>query len=179
MSHLFRYAKEIQENSVAKGFWDEGPERSKGEMVMLMVSELGECLDAHRAGKFYNNVDDLVGKNQNQFFLTLFKNHCKSTVQDEMADVAIRVLDYVYGWKITVYDREFRKESTGNFANDLLRINHYIIQAYHDVEAGRDWGYTLSAIEKFCEWYKIDLEKHIQWKIKYNAQRPHKHGKAY
>jgi hypothetical protein len=106
-------------------------------------------------------------------------------VEDEIADAVIRILDYTAGWDIPLLEREYRKQSTGNFGHDVLRIVQYCLYAYHlDTDdtvqfPGKDWGYVLTAIIKFCEWYNINLLQHVQWKMQYNRTRPHKHGKSY
>ena len=46
---LNELAKEIHENAVAHGWWDE--ERSLPEILMLCVSELSEALEEYRAGR--------------------------------------------------------------------------------------------------------------------------------
>jgi len=61
-----------------KGFWDR--DRNVGEMLMLIVSELGEAVEAHRKGQF--------GLNQ------------KDTFEDELADTAIRLFDLCGGLKV-------------------------------------------------------------------------------
>ena len=62
-------------NAKAKGFWDE--ERNVGEMLMLVVSELGEAIEAHRTG-----AQGLMQKD---------------TFEDELADTAIRLFDMCGG----------------------------------------------------------------------------------
>ena len=47
---LNELAKEIHSDTKAKGFWND--ERNIGELLMLVVSELGEGIEAHRKGKF-------------------------------------------------------------------------------------------------------------------------------
>lgn len=47
-------ARQIHENNKAKGFWDK--ERNVGEMLMLVVSELSEALEADREGRYVNNA---------------------------------------------------------------------------------------------------------------------------
>src|SRR5205085_11591887 len=117
--------------------------RNKGEMVMLMVSELGECLEAHRKGMIASrnfappHGDQMIkhwmaAATDDLGWLSSFKARVKDSVEDELSDVVIRVLDYVHGWNIKVFERDYRKESTGNFGHDLLRINWYIINAFHD-----------------------------------------------
>jgi len=61
-----------------KGFWDQ--DRNVGEMLMLIVSELGEAIEAHRKGD-----------------RGLLK---KDTFEDELADTAIRLFDMCGGLKI-------------------------------------------------------------------------------
>lgn len=58
-----------------KGFWEQ--ERNVGEMLMLVVSELGEAIEAHRTGAF--GVDQ------------------KDTFEDEIADAVIRLFDLCGG----------------------------------------------------------------------------------
>lgn len=90
--------KEIHENAKAKGFWDK--DRNLGEMLMLIVSEVSEAMEADRKGKFYNKEVDFVKHNQGEFFKTVFEQHCKNTFEDELADTVIRILDLAYSRNI-------------------------------------------------------------------------------
>ena len=118
-----------------KGFWD--TERNVSEMLMLIVSEVAEAQEALRKNHYANQevVDSLaqdleLDKTDEEFLLkTLvwkgkFEDNIKSTFQDEIADVAIRLFD-------------------------------------------------------LCGGLNIDLEKHIEMKMKYNSMRGYKHGKAF
>jgi len=58
-----------------KGFWEQ--DRNVGEMLMLVVSELGEAIEAHRRSHF--------GMEQ------------KDTFEDEIADTIIRLFDLCGG----------------------------------------------------------------------------------
>lgn len=185
MSTLMKYAAEINRTATEKGFWADAQSRNKGEMVMLIVSELGECLEAHRKG--ITARTELSFEQQQTYYndkwTNWFKDRIKDSYADELADTVIRIVDYALGFNIPVIAREYRKDSTGNFGHDLLRINWYILNSFHTDEEGgthhHDWGYTLAAIEKFAEWYGINLEQHIQWKMRYNSTREKLHGKAY
>lgn len=118
-----------------KGFWD--TERNVSEMLMLIVSEVAEAQEALRKNHYANQevVDSLaqdleLDKTDEEFLLkTLvwkgkFEDNIKSTFQDEIADVAIRLFD-------------------------------------------------------LCGGMGIDLQKHIELKMKYNSMRGYKHGKAF
>lgn len=76
-------AKDVQENAQAHGFWD-GP-RNKAEQIALMHSELSEALEGLRHG----NPPD---------------SHCPeySSVEVELADVVIRIMDFAHGYSLDV-----------------------------------------------------------------------------
>lgn len=99
-----------------------------GELLMLVVSELGEALEAHRKGSLGGHaclIDmfDENEKDQNKWNEN-FRELIKDSLEDELADAVIRIAD-------------------------------------------------------MCGYLGIDLEKHIELKMKYNATREYKHGKRY
>jgi NTP pyrophosphatase (non-canonical NTP hydrolase) len=112
-------ANVIFQNNKAKGFWDN--ERNVGELLMLITSELGEAMEAHRKGKFANG--HLMATSY-ATWKEWFEKHYKDTFEDEIADAVIRLLDLSAG-------------------------------------------------------LGIDLEKHINEKVKYNKLRERLHGKLY
>jgi NTP pyrophosphatase (non-canonical NTP hydrolase) len=97
MSTLDELSKEIHENACNKGFWDK--ERNTGEMLMLVVSEASEAMEADRIGKYSDWVDRLPPIMDNlpdEKFRKIFEQEVKGTFEDEMADVVIRVMDIMY-----------------------------------------------------------------------------------
>lgn len=71
--------KEIHKTAVEKGFWE--GERNDGEAIALMHQELSEALDGLRDG---NPVSEKIGAPFTQ-------------VEEEMADLVIRVMDFCAG----------------------------------------------------------------------------------
>ena len=184
----------VYEGNKSRGFWEKGLDENKGERVMLIITELAEAVEAHRKNNLYalnvhqrNIVDYLNGStvsdNPGLSWEAIFKRNVKDTVEDEIADAVIRILDYTGGFNIELRDSEYRRESTGNFAYDVLKLTNLCHSAFLTdtcgQSVGKDWSYVIAAIIKFCEWYNIDLMQHVQWKLKYNATREHKHGKKY
>ena len=138
----------VHENAKAKGFYK--PEESTAvllrgiepacsgakhaffaQKIALIHSELSEALDADRM----NNTTKSKIKNAgyttsdaglicSEYFVNNFNNLVKNTVEDELADVIIRVLD-------------------------------------------------------LCGYLEIDIEKHVEMKMRYNKTREYKHGKNY
>lgn len=73
----------VKGRNAAKGFWDEGKNRNKGELIALMHSELSEALEALRAGdKKSEKIPEFTG------------------VEEELADCVIRILDYCGGFNL-------------------------------------------------------------------------------
>jgi len=129
---LIKLAHEKAKNG---GWWD--AERNVPELLMLIVSELSEGLEAlrkdHYADKkvvadLYNDL--VVNSHDEEFILNesdwkaSFEKSVKNSFEDELADVAIRLFD-------------------------------------------------------LCGGLNVDLEKHIDLKMKYNSMRGYKHGKKF
>lgn len=88
----------IFQNNKMKGFWNN--ERNVGELLMLVVTELGEAMEAHREGRFarwedwengYSHQENLEQKKAG------FELHIKDKFEDEIADAVIRLLDLSAG----------------------------------------------------------------------------------
>jgi NTP pyrophosphatase (non-canonical NTP hydrolase) len=119
-----------------KGFWEE-EKRNIPEALLLIISEVSEATEALRKNHYadkaitdglkkdleLNHSDEEFQLNQG-IWKSLFEEKVKSSFEDEIADVAIRLFD-------------------------------------------------------LCGGMGIDLEKHIELKMKYNSMRGYKHGKAF
>lgn len=200
---LLEFRAEIYRVASEKGFWPE--DRSKGEAVALILTELSEAIEAHR--KPDNIKQDMTFSlsegfadwckrskgtvsEYTEYWNGIFSRNVKDTVADELADTVIRLLDVTYGFHFPLDYRVYTKETTGNFAHDILRIEWYVMLAFEgrefenttkemlwkDLHRNKTWGYALSALISFCQWNNIDIIEHVRWKIKYNSSRPHKHG---
>lgn len=100
---LHKIQHKIHKNAKEKGFWD--MKHNFGNDLMLIVSELGECLEAHRKGEFAKVREFENSINSDECDLTYneaFKMYVKDTVEDELADSLIRILDCAKGWGIDI-----------------------------------------------------------------------------
>lgn len=193
---LLAAGKEINNTAILKGFWKDKDNRNRKEMCMLMISELGEALEADRKQRFctltsgsttlVENKDRLNKEPFDKEWIELFELFVKDSVQDEIADTIIRVLDYVYGFEISVNDDKFRflTVSSGNFAEDLETISFRILSAQRAegiryIEIKDSWQIVLKNLIAFCDWWNIDILTHVRWKMIYNTTRPKLHGKKY
>jgi NTP pyrophosphatase (non-canonical NTP hydrolase) len=89
-------SKTIHEGNAARGFWE--GERKLTEVVMLTVCELAEAIEADRSGKWCSAVE--ISQYKNRPIPERFKELIKDSVQDEIADAIIRLLDFSHKFGI-------------------------------------------------------------------------------
>ena len=108
MEQIIKKAHQVAKD---KGFWE--TERNVPEMLMLVVSELAEALEALRKGHYADKsiVNELykdieINEYDDEFNIMAgpwksgFEANIKSTFEDEIADVAIRLFDLCGGLNI-------------------------------------------------------------------------------
>lgn len=184
------YAKKCHNRAVSKGFWDEP--HSVGHYLMLAFGELHEAIEADRIGKWAkldpNTIDTLhriEGAPYAQEFLRLVKD----TVEDEIADAVIRLLDLLgymidrYGlhaWQVSCGISVYGEDGIPPMLTDaLLPIVTDLCIADEKCDPTIGFLNAIKSLELLCDHLGIDLMAQIDLKLKYNATRPAKHGKKY
>lgn len=187
---LNRYAKDCHQRAVAKGFWAE--KRTVYHHLMLVISEFSEAVEADRLGKWakldHDTIDTLQrieGAPYAQEFLRLVKD----TVEDEIADAVIRLLDLLgcllKGVDLTQEELDmvpaaYDNDTPPNMLTDALFV--VVSGSVYGIIKDKEFISVLSPIkslEQLCDHLGIDLMTHIELKLKYNATRPALHGKKY
>ena len=187
---LNRYAKDCHQRAVAKGFWAE--KRTVYHHLMLVISEFSEAVEADRLGKWakldHDTIDTLQrieGAPYAQEFLRLVKD----TVEDEIADAVIRLLDLLgcllKGVDLTqeelnMVPAAYDSDTPPNMLTDALFV--VISGSVYAISRDKEFISVLSPIkslENLCDHLGIDLMTHIELKLKYNETRPALHGKKY
>jgi NTP pyrophosphatase (non-canonical NTP hydrolase) len=86
--------------AIDKGFYPEGEDRNIGELLMLIVSELGEALEAHRKSRIVkentggiNLYDTPSDWESPELWRFNFEKDIKDSFEDEIADTVIRIAD--------------------------------------------------------------------------------------
>lgn len=198
MKDLNKLSKEIYEANKDKGFHEE--RRSQEHLLCLVISELMEAVEADRKGnrasvELFNAFDTdweyEQEKHKNRWKRAphdafSFQSCIKDTVEDELADTVIRLLDTAGALGLALYS--FSKDScdygtTKNvFENCLFTESIFIIikrLLNSPLSLNLVISSTIFDIENLCEVMDIDLWKHVELKLKYNSLRPYKHGKKY
>lgn len=175
----------------AKGLWDE--ERNTGELLMLIVSECGEALEAHRSGKradlqSYSVLRSFQGIGEASGTMEeTFQEYIKDTFEDELADIVIRIAD-LCGREAIALEQEpnpwtmeyFRPKNIGELLlltcadiTDLYRMKNNEAVKQSSIQRAFGMPFLIAKLEG------VDLWRHIELKLAYNRTRPRKHGKSY
>ena len=189
--NYYELAKEIHANAVAKGF--HGKQYSNEHYFMLVITEAVEAVEAHRNGRMSPPLPAEIENFPDTFFIPSFEAHFKDTVEDELADTQIRLLD-IYGSIIK------KKEDTPDITEQIDENYMYSRDLIASPEGFIEWAYELTrqlsrndtiwnplqkVFDGLCtllcmaERLGIDLERHVRLKMRYNATRPRLHGKKY
>ncbi len=160
--------------------WHE-EEYSNEHFLCLVISELMEAVEADRSEKHTNrDIFEYYMKQRrrdDEEFMYAFKHDIKDSVEDELADACIRLLDLagLRGYDLDSFDYEgsdTEDYSDMTFTESMFRICVYVTDNFY-----RDELYILlNEIFAFCRDRNIDIFWHIKQKMKYNELRPYKHG---
>lgn len=181
------------DNAVKHGFHEKM--LTVKHMMMLVLSEIGEAVEADRRNLHANLhcfeiCNDLTYNDR-------FKNYVKDSVEDEMADVAIRLFDLCGALNITPTDRfesysELFKDFRKNYQRHSFCERAFVLSAIlchadgasvTDDGSGKSLpdiiGAALLFLFAMAEDMNVDFIRHIELKMEYNETRPKKHGKKY
>lgn len=187
--------KERAYDIACKHGWYE-QKRSNIHELMLVVSELGEAVNADRNGKYANRERfENVLKEFHVPFSYAFNQCIKDTVEDELADAAIRILSMAGFNSADLEEEPFSEEGLEKLvkaANNGLTISdnpekitfpEELSMVFSGImkvlQEGDSMGDVLVNIYVIAYRRGIDLKWHIEQKMKYNEERPYKHNKKY
>lgn len=167
-------------NAVVHGWHEEN--LSDEHFLCLVISELMEAVNADRKGK--RALRKIFEANCNtpqpypeQHWVFCFNQFIKDSIEDELADACIRLLDLagLRGYDLDSFDYEgsdTEDHSDMTFTESMFRICVYVTDNFY-----RDELYILlNEIFAFCKDRNIDIFWFIEQKMKYNELRPYKHG---
>lgn len=193
MKNLNELTEAVHANALKHGWWENKP--STEHCLMLVVTEIAEMVEADRAGKIavinhirkHNNlaaaqktrlIDDVDSAPD---FNAAFTEMVKNTVEDEMADVVIRLLDLAGSLGIDFdkfspnkYHRAFDRFS---FAENAFALTKGLCRENINIFKRIQFG--IHYVSGWAKCQGINLDWHVRAKMRFNANRPVRHGKKY
>lgn len=177
------------------GFHDE--ELSDEHLLMLVVTELAEAIEADRKGRKFKSIISFEQEfnrysalvDETTRFKCAFERYVKDTVEDELADAAIRLLD-LYGLREIDLDEDVFEEATIQSYAETYRDKSFTESVYVIVRlltSGRGTIKTSAVLPEtllleifgLAKHLEVDLLWYIEQKMKYNELREKMHGKKY
>ena len=179
---LSRWAKEIHDNAIAHGWHEE--KHSPEHYLGLIMTEVAEAIEADRKGRCVR-MPIMDGYSQEQLnddagFKFFYEEEVKGNVPEEFADIVIRLLDMSaelcgIEWAncdelLRTFDGVYFQRDASFVENAWIFVRHQLGAAPYDVLK------SIQFIYLWAEHLGIDLDQHIEWKMRYNKLRPYKHG---
>lgn len=173
--------KPIFENAKRLGFHDN--KYSHEHWLAMIITEASELVEADRKGHRANLIEffkALVDNKTDNEFKENFEANIKNSVEDEMADILIRILDVagLYEKKIDISEAGYvyPYEST-TYTEFLFVLSRTATDPYFSEQSVLN-ELTSLILTKAKE-VNIDIFYFVELKIKYNKLRPKMHGKKY
>ena len=169
------------------GFHDE--ELSNEHCLCLVISELMEAVEADRKGKQPNIMQFERGISYPMNDFKQVYDYCiKGTVEEELADAPIRLLDLCGLSKIDIGDfldeiisEEAKRYNGETFTESIYAISTIPIRCEYEYDFlfNEQVNGMLLGIIGLAKYLNIDLFWHVEQKMRYNELRENKHRKKY
>lgn len=180
-----KLSKEVHQNAQNKGFWNE--KKSSQHCLTLVITELSEAIEADRKNsrsniKAYKLNKSLVGAFKKSCFnKASFLKNIKGTVEEELADAMIRLLDLAGYLQIDFTKlpecRYYRVFSRFSFTENVFALIKGLTKEQIGIEKRIQFG--LHYLSTWANELNIDLAFYVNEKMLYNQTREMMHGKKY
>lgn len=174
--------------AVKHGWHEE--EHSNEHWLCLVISELMEAVEADRKGDYAGGSEmkelfeeDLAA---GEDFTSIFESHLKDTVEDELADVCIRILDLAGLRDVNLSSVSFPISNSAKHIEErrILSFTEWSFDVTSVIARYKEDSYPIGylfigILQEICcmaEILGFDLSWHIEQKMKFNELRPYKHG---
>ena len=182
------YMKRIWEVATAHG-WHEQP-LSMEHYMGLIMTEMAEAVEADRNDKRANTeaMADLLrvqaeseeGLSEHWYDMwygEYYKLYVKGSIEEEFADVVIRILDMA----CERHPHNMMWHGYDAYGDNFRKDKSFVENAWYFLKEVLNYGTmnisdSVSYMYAWADHLGIDLDKHIEWKMKYNELRPYKHG---
>ena len=172
------------DNACKHGFHEK--EYSDEHRLMLILTEIGEAVNADRKGKHaYIEEFNKTTKITDFGFMRAFERYIKDSVCDELADVVIRCLDFLgkIGFDLSETQEILEYSESDPCPEETCIITEVMYNITSLLYSSREVGLRVQdviiQIFGLSEHLGFDLLWFIEQKMRYNELREPMHGKKY
>lgn len=158
----------------------------------LVMSEMGEAINADRKGLHAGINGFRTDMEMGIPFKESFENHIKDSVEDELADIIIRLLDFagMKGYKLLISGYSARPSNAiietfaeNGLSGTLFHLNGALSDSLDDISLESCVGIVINIIsdcfDEITCGSDCDLWWFVEQKMRYNELRPMLNGKKY
>ena len=166
------------DNACKHGFHDK--EYSDEHWLMLILTEIGEAVNADRKGK-HADVEEFnkTTKITDFGFMRTFEKCIKDSVCDELADVVIRCLDFAGLKKFDLPPVIDTTINSMSFTEVMYICVLNLSQSVHRTVDEHSIMLVISTLLELSNNLGFDLLWFVEQKMRYNELREPMHGKKY
>ena len=180
------YIEQVHQTATEHGWHEQ--KQSTEHWLMLIITEICEMIEAdrennHARREIFEHRLEVQPNDPDDRFKEWFKPYIKDTFEDELADICIRTIDLMgeSGISVKQFDKIHTQFNPDFYKQELPKQCFDIIGVITDCDAlPIVCNNILKFAEHVAENHGVDLEWHIEQKMRYNQLREWKHGnKAY
>lgn len=189
MLKLNDFSKEVHENSHQHGWWEN--ERTKGEILSLVHSEISESLEEYRAARPLLWAHDYEGEKKFDNANDMPAGAKPEGIAVELIDCCIRILDFLCAMGIFVTSGDTIDDLIENTPPEMFKVceapfpefiaflHALVSESYvldEITEAVSPLLCAQALIYDWCRQNGMNPEELLILKHEYNKNRPYKHG---
>ena len=163
-----------------KGFHDE--QKPDAVYKMLIITEIAEAVQADRKGLYADKDKFDYAVDRGAYDCEeAYEMYIKGSVEEELADIIIRMLDYCGMKEIGFDDGIEYNDCTFNHFDFLNKSFPEVMLGFCKRAAASfsDMGFLLRIVFYYCESLCIDILWFVEMKMRYNETRKRMHGRRY
>ena len=176
---------EAYRHALNAGFHADG--HTEEHYLCLIITELMEAVEADRNNRrCTSDINEIYDTEDDTAFQSIFQERVKDTIEDELADAAIRLLDFAGYMGLTIIKLTKLALSNIFWPDEFTDWAFIAVQCIVGIPKRKTTTGKEIALSEAIIWIysaakrlNFDIEKHIMAKMRYNRMRPRMHGKRY
>lgn len=182
------WVKRAYDNAKKHGWHNE--EKSDKHWLMMIGTEVAEAVQADRKGRWFDELTKsglecvLANDHHGGLVEKFYEDNIEGTVESEIADICIRIFDFmgVKGYEtsqaITCKEESINLIRKDSFTENAFRVANIFFDDFC-IKNGHQQLYIELALIFLFEWAEamdVNLEQQIELKMRYNESRKYMHG---